>query len=81
MVTPIEIQMDRQGGTMSSSKASTLTLFTAIAVVFAGCAYSSNTASMAMAGDNYYPNAITGEGIPNPNPTRIGSWASLPEVR
>ena len=81
MVTPIEIQMDRQGGTMSSSKASTLTLFTAIAVVFAGCADSSNTASMAMAGDNYYPNAITGEGIPNPNPTRIGSWASLPEGR
>ena len=73
--------MDRQGGTMSSSKASTLTLFTAIAVVFAGCADSSNTASMAMAGDNYYPNAITGEGIPNPNPTRIGSWASLPEGR
>ena len=66
---------------MSSSKASTLTLFTAIAVVFAGCADSSNTASMAMAGDNYYPNAITGEGIPNPNPTRIGSWASLPEGR
>tara|TARA_Y100000780_G_scaffold145549_1_gene131299 strand:- start:2164 stop:3240 length:1077 start_codon:yes stop_codon:yes gene_type:complete len=36
---------------------------------------------MAVAGGNYYPNAITGEGIPNPNPNRIGSWASLPEGR
>ena len=73
--------MDRQGGTMSSSCASAITLFTLTAVVFSGCADSSGTANMAMAGDNYYPNAITGEGIPNPNPNRIGSWASLPEGR
>ncbi|SVC65513.1 uncharacterized protein METZ01_LOCUS318367, partial [marine metagenome] len=53
---------------MSFSHASGLTLFTVTAVVFAGCADSSGTANMAMAGDNYYPNAITGEGIPNPNP-------------
>jgi sugar lactone lactonase YvrE len=34
-----------------------------------------------IAGENYYPNPVTGEGIPNPNPNRIGSWASLPEGR
>ncbi|MQA90240.1 MAG: hypothetical protein GEU90_08395 [Gemmatimonas sp.] len=27
------------------------------------------------------PNPITGEGIPNPNPNRVGSWATLPEGR
>ena len=73
--------MDRQGGTMSSSCASAITLFTVTAVVFVGCADSSGTANMAVAGGDYYPNAITGEGIPNPNPNRIGSWASLPEGR
>lgn len=26
-------------------------------------------------------NPITGEGLPNPNPTRIGGWATLPEGR
>ena len=26
-------------------------------------------------------NPITGEGLPNPAPTRIGSWATLPEGR
>ncbi|MDE0393776.1 MAG: hypothetical protein OYK82_03255 [Gammaproteobacteria bacterium] len=26
-------------------------------------------------------NPVTGEGLPNPNPTRIGSWATLPEGR
>ena len=66
---------------MSSSCASAITLFTVTAVVFVGCADSSGTANMAVAGGNYYPNAITGEGIPNPNPNRIGSWASLPEGR
>ena len=26
-------------------------------------------------------NPVTGEGLANPNPTRIGSWATLPEGR
>ena len=26
-------------------------------------------------------NPVTGDGLPNPNPTRIGSWATLPEGR
>ena len=26
-------------------------------------------------------NAVTGEGLPDPNPTRIGNWATLPEGR
>ena len=73
--------MDRQGGTMSSSCASAITLFTVTTLVFVGCTDSSGTANMAAAGGDYYPNAVTGEGIPNPNPNRIGSWASLPEGR
>jgi DNA-binding beta-propeller fold protein YncE len=26
-------------------------------------------------------NPVTGEGLPNPNPTRVGNWATLPEGR
>ena len=66
---------------MSSSCASAITLFTVTTLVFVGCTDSSGTADMAAAGGGYYPNAVTGEGIPNPNPNRIGSWASLPEGR
>jgi DNA-binding beta-propeller fold protein YncE len=47
-----------------------------------GCAERADSASAAMAGgDGYYPNPVTGEGIPDPNPVRIGGWAELPEGR
>ena len=36
---------------------------------------------MSSSGSAYHPNPVTGEGIPNPNPDRIGSWATLPEGR
>ena len=43
-----------------------------------GCATESGPlATMAAEGAN----PITGEGLSNPNPTRIGSWATLPEGR
>ena len=43
-----------------------------------GCATDSGPlATMAAEGAN----PITGEGLSNPNPTRIGSWATLPEGR
>ena len=43
-----------------------------------GCATESGPlAAMAAEGAN----PITGEGLSNPNPTRIGSWATLPEGR
>ena len=48
------------------------------AAIVGGCvAESAPSATMAAAGAN----PITGEGLPNPNPTRIGSWATLPEGR
>ena len=46
--------------------------------MFAACAAESEPpAAMATA----EVNPVTGEGLPNPNPTRIGSWATLPEGR
>lgn len=63
------------------------TLVVATALVLVGCAESSDSGNTALAqegmtaGEDYYPNPITGEGIPNPNPNRIGSWATLPEGR
>ena len=48
------------------------------AAILAGCAAESEPpAAMATAAVN----PITGEALPNPNPTRIGSWATLPEGR
>ena len=48
------------------------------AAIVTGCvAESAPSAAMAAAGVN----PITGEGLPNPNPTRIASWATLPEGR
>jgi hypothetical protein len=47
-----------------------------------GCAERADSASAAMAAaDGYYPNPVTGEAIPDPNPVRIGGWAELPEGR
>ena len=64
------------GGTMSSSRLLMSALFGA--TILAGCsAEAGPPAAMAAAAVN----PITGEGLPNPNPTRIGSWATLPEGR
>ncbi len=47
-----------------------------------GCVENGETSGTAdTTGREAYPNPITGEGLPNPNPTRIGSWATLPEGR
>lgn len=56
-----------------------LTMFAlAGAALLTGCATESGPlATMAAEGAN----PITGEGLSNPNPTRIGSWATLPEGR
>ncbi len=48
------------------------------AAILAGCAAEAGPPA-AMATEAVNP--ITGEGLPNPNPTRIGSWATLPEGR
>jgi sugar lactone lactonase YvrE len=72
---------------MSTSRASTATLLTSLTLALAGCGDAADPANMAMAqGMNgaeggYFPNPVTGEGIPNPNPNRIGSWATLPSGR
>ena len=66
---------------MPSSRASIPTLLILAAMVFAGCSENAGMAGGMAAGGNDYPNVITGEGFPNPNPNRIGSWATLPEGR
>ena len=72
---------------MSPSRLLILTCLVSFTIALTGCAESSDSASTAvaqegtMAGENDYPNPVTGEGIQNPNPTRIGSWATLPEGR
>jgi len=72
---------------MNASRASIVALLTPLMITLAGCGDSSGTANTAMAqGMNgaeggYFPNVVTGEGIPNPNPNRIGSWATLPSGR
>ncbi len=72
---------------MRSSRAMIPMFLVFSAIILAGCAESADTAGSTMAqegmaaGENYFPNPITGGGIPNPNPSRIGSWATLPEGR
>ena len=58
-------------------------LSAAIAIPFlAGCMSDEvGTASASALGADAYPNVITGENIPNPNPTRIGDWAERPAGR
>ena len=69
---------------MSKSR-STISALIVSAGLLAGCAESPEAAdamaqegAMAMEG---HPNPLTGEGFPNPNPNRIGNWATLPEGR
>jgi hypothetical protein len=72
---------------MKPSLASISTLLSSLTITLAGCGDSAGTANTAMAQGmmgaegGYFPNPITGEGIPNPNPSRIGSWATLPSGR
>ncbi len=67
---------------MSSSRASIPSLLTGVAITLTGCTESSGPAAGTMAAEgDFFPNVVTGEGFPNPNPTRIGSWATLPEGR
>ncbi|MEX2049238.1 MAG: peptidyl-alpha-hydroxyglycine alpha-amidating lyase family protein [Gemmatimonadota bacterium] len=67
---------------MSSSRTSIVTLHILVALLLVGCGESGDTANAAMAaGESAFPNVITGEGFPNPNPNRIGSWATLPPGR
>ena len=70
---------------MSSSRASCASLSSLLIVATAGvaaCTAGADTAGSDTAmGGGDYPNPVTGEGIPNPNPNRIGSWATLPEGR
>lgn len=55
--------------------------------LLAGCADSADSGraiaqeGTASGGEGYYPNPVSGDGIPNPNPNRIGNWASLPAGR
>ena len=56
---------------MSPVRAAILTLLTPL--VLAGCGESADR--------TYFPNNVTGEGIPNPNPTRIAKWGTLPAGR
>jgi len=72
---------------------STIRLLASVVVsgaLFAACAAESESPG-AMAAQEDSPvtaggpasgvNPLTGEGLPNPNPNRIGNWATLPEGR
>lgn len=57
-------------------------LLTLAAVALGACASGEADVPMAQEGEMPgYHNPVTGEGIPNPNPNRIASWATLPEGR
>ena len=56
---------------MSSSRVLMFTLFACGATLLTGCATESGAPG----------NTITGEGLPNPNPTVIENWGELPEGR
>ncbi|MEX2569732.1 MAG: peptidyl-alpha-hydroxyglycine alpha-amidating lyase family protein [Gemmatimonadota bacterium] len=65
---------------------SSRTLWSIIVAVFifplaAGCASDEAQSATANLGVEVFPNPITGQDIPNPNPGRIGNWAELPEGR
>ena len=66
---------------MSPSCASIPQLLCFVPIVLTACAEGADTANVAMASGMSFPNPVTGEGIPNPNPNRIASWATLPAGR
>ena len=66
---------------MSSSRPSIPLLLALVAAALVGCAESTDSAESTAFGAPDYPNVITGDGFPTPNPTRVGSWATLPEGR
>ncbi len=58
---------------MSSSRLHASAFLTCAAALLAGCAPSGSPATMG--------NPVTGEGLPNPNPTVTTNWGDLPEGR
>jgi len=64
---------------MSLRRALIFALVAFSGAVLTGCA--ADPANSGTEETETYPNPITGQGIPNPNPARIGSWATLPEGR
>ena len=66
---------------MSSSRALKSTFALLSAAALAGCVGEAETATAGVTGVAEFPNPVTGEGIPNPNPNRIGNWATKPAGR
>jgi len=63
---------------MTRSRALQFTLASMSAAVLAGCAADAANSGM---GEHVMGNPITGEGLPNPNPTVIANWGQLPAGR
>ena len=55
---------------MSSSRVAIPSLLTIVAIAIAGCAENTDSAGSMALGEADYPNVITGDGFPNPNPNR-----------
>jgi DNA-binding beta-propeller fold protein YncE len=66
---------------MSPSRALISTFALVSLVALTGCVEEAETAGATAARSEGFANPITGEGIPNPNPERIGGWANRPEGR
>ena len=62
---------------MSPPRALLSVLILSSAGLLAGCTADATDSSMGMGSANY----ISGEGLPNPNPNREGSWGTLPAGR
>lgn len=50
-------------------------------VLFAGCSAQTEAPAAAAESDQSTGNPITGEGLPNPNPTVMANWGDLPDGR
>ncbi len=66
---------------MSRTRTLVPALVALASLAVAGCESADSASTGMVAGQNYFPNVITGEGFPNPNPDRMGSWAELPQGR